>query len=44
MNDKGVTIRLKKEIRELLKRKKKYDRETYSDIIKRELREGGKLK
>jgi|TARA_Y100000310_G_scaffold59038_1_gene54358 hypothetical protein len=32
-----TTINIKKEIRDLLKKKKKYARETYDDIIAREL-------
>ena len=38
MEEKNVMIRVKKEIRELLKKKKKYQRETYSEIIDRELK------
>lgn len=34
----NTTIRIKKELRELLKKKKKFGRETYSEVIKRELR------
>ena len=39
---KDVAIRVKKEIRDLLKNKKKYKRETYSEIIKREIKAGKK--
>tara|TARA_Y100000310_G_C20338032_1_gene648457 strand:- start:259 stop:447 length:189 start_codon:yes stop_codon:yes gene_type:complete len=39
-----TTINIKKEIRDLLKKKKKYARETYDDIIARELNLKGILK
>lgn len=38
----NTTIRIKKELRELLKKKKKFGRETYSEVIRRELRESKK--
>lgn len=40
---KSVPIRVKKEIREILKKSKKYPRETYSDAIKRIIKREGKL-
>lgn len=33
-----TTIQIEKEIREALKRRKKYSRETYGDLLKRELK------
>lgn len=38
MASKDVVIRIKKEIRDALKDKKIYGRETYNDVIKRELK------
>ena len=43
MTEKGVMIRIRKELREALKKKKKYSRETYSEVIKRELKEAKKI-
>ena len=40
---KGVPIRVKREIRKILKDRKKFDGETYSEVIKRELREVKKI-
>lgn len=37
MKNNDVMIRIKKELRDALKKKKKYDRETYSDVLKREI-------
>jgi hypothetical protein len=37
----NTMIRIKKELRELLRKRKKYRRETYSDIIEREMKGGG---
>lgn len=37
MKDKTM-IRIKKDLREILRQRKKYDRETYNDVIKRELK------
>lgn len=39
MENKDVMIRIKQDLREILKKKKKYRRETYDEIIKRELKE-----
>ena len=39
-----ASIRIKKELREILKKKRKYRRETYNDIIMREIKSVGKFK